>query len=327
MATGPGRLGMALAPLLALALALLAACGPGAADAPARLARDAAATNTALAGASGPAPPPVPGATATAPGAPPTATARRCCLRPAAPAASPPAPGAPLPLEVRDTLYAPGAGYALLLVHNPNPDLGLHRSPYRAALRGADGRLLGVSEQGLPGSLDQTIFVLPPGGTVLLQPRFAPAPLAPAGIELIAPPAAHFQRWPADQPRAEVAVTEVRPGRIATASGQARNPLPESANIIVEIALFDEAGRLVNGAQDVVEAVPAGGAKPFQVPLLGDVTAARVEAQARPARLPGLQDHTGATRAPGAPPALRGIPLPARVVAPMPARRRLARLG
>ncbi len=285
---------MALGLVLALILILLAACGPAARDDAARLADAASATNTVLAASGGLAVTPPARAATVADGArtasPPVA--RSCCLRPTAVPAPRPTSGAPLPLEVRDTLYSPDSGYALLLVHNPNPDLGVHRSPYRAALRSEDGRLLGVSQQGLPGSLDQTIFVLPPGGTIVLEPRFVPAPLTPAGIELIGPPAEQFQPWPSDGALAEVAVTEVRPGRAAVAIGQVRNPLDREANMIVDLALFNDAGRLVNGAQDVVEAVPAGGAKSFQILLLTGVASAHIEAQASPARLPDLRDYT-----------------------------------
>ena len=300
---------------LLLCLAPLAACGPAADREAPRLATAAAATNTALAQGRGDTPAAAPTGGEAAPAGTPTGGG--CCLRPSAVAATPPGPGSALPLEVRDTLYSTAAGYALLLVHNPNPDRGVHRSPYRAALRGADGRLLAVSEQGLPGSLDQTIFLLPPGETIVLEPRFAPAPLAPAAVELIGPPAAQFQSWPAGGPLAEVALARIAPGRLALASGQVRNLTGEEANLIVSLALFDAAGRLVNGAEDVVEAVPAGGAKAFQTPLLTDVVAGRVEVRAWPAHLAGLRDYTGAQ----APPSAAGLSMEA---APAGARHRAA---
>lgn len=95
----------------------------------------------------------------------------------------PAAPGTPISnVEVSFTQIGDSLNVRL---HNPNPDVGLVRSPFELALLDDSGTIIAnLGSQGLPGAPVSTIYQLPPNGDFGFSSLDAPRGMAVASMEL-----------------------------------------------------------------------------------------------------------------------------------------------
>ena len=108
-----------------------------------------------------------------------------CGLKLPDPFGSPTGPATANPARPIEMSFAQIGDSLSVRLHNPNPDVGLIRSPFELALIDDAGAVIATKGQGgLPGTPATTIFQLPPGGEYGLDSIAVPKGKAVAALEL-----------------------------------------------------------------------------------------------------------------------------------------------